>query len=90
MIVPLGLNHLLASPFVPRSPTEVNVHPLSILMNPFPGAQHVRLENIVLTDFNSIVLLELIVMVILVEHVVLDLSVLMVKAKWDVLVKRTH
>ena len=89
MIVPLGLNHLLASPFVPRSPTEVNVHPISISMNPFPGAQHVRLENIALTDFNSIVLPELIVMGTLVEHVMLDLSVLMVKAKWDVLVKRT-
>ena len=88
--MPLDLNHLLGSPSVPRSLTELTVHPLSILMNPFPGAQHVRLENIVLTDFNSIVLLELIVMGILVEHVMLDLSVLMVKVKWDVLVKRTH
>ena len=86
----MDLNHLLGSLPVLKSPIEVNVHPLSILMKIFPGAHHVQLENIVSTDFNSIVLLELIVMVILVEHVVLDLSVLMVKAKWDVLVKPTH
>ena len=43
--------------------------------------------NIVLTDSNSIVLLELIVMAIHVEHVLLGLNVPMVKIKLDVLVK---
>ena len=90
MIVPLDLNHLLGSPSVLRSLTELTVHPLNILMNPFPGAQHAQLENTVLMDFHSIVLLELFLMEILVEYVMLDLNVQMAKAKHHVLVKHTH
>ena len=59
-------------------------------MNRFLVAQHVRLENTVLMDFHSIVLLGLFVMAILVEHVMLDLNVQMAKAKHHVLVKHTH
>ena len=89
-IVLLGLNHLLGNLSVPRSPTEVPVLPHNISMSRFPDAHHVRVENIVLTDSHSIVLLELFVMAILVEHVMLDLSVLMARAKHHVLVKHTH